>query len=105
MGGTGIIAYLILWIVVPQQIFIPNIAGADPGLQNQDIPKSDLVENYFTQKEEKKNKRTMTLGIILIAIGMIFLADNFLPRFDFGDFWPLILIGIGTGLLLNSKKN
>ena len=104
MGGTGIIAYLIMWVVVPEQIFIPHIAGVDLASQNQDIPKSGLVDNYFAQKEEKKNKRTMTLGVILIAFGIIFLADNFLPRFDFGDFWPLILIGIGAGLLLNAKK-
>lgn len=105
IGGTGIIAYLILWVLVPQQIFIPNMVSADSSSQNTNIPKSDLVDNYFAIQEEKKNKRSITLGIILIIFGMIFLADNFLPRINFGDFWPLILIGIGTAVLVNSKKN
>ncbi len=105
IGGTGIVAYLILWVLVPQQIFIPNMVSADSGSQNTNIPKSDLVDNYFAMKEEKKNKRSITLGIILIVFGMIFLADNFLPRINFGDFWPLLLIGIGIALLVNSKKN
>ncbi|QQS37872.1 MAG: PspC domain-containing protein [Ignavibacteriales bacterium] len=105
MGGTGIIAYLILWVLVPQQIFIPNMVSADSNSQNSNIPKSNLIDNYFAEQEEKKNKRSMTLGIILIVFGVIFLADNFLPRISFGDFWPILLIGIGTALLLNSKKN
>jgi len=42
-------------------------------------------------------------GLVLITLGLLFLADNFLPEVRFGDFWPLILIVIGAGLLWRKK--
>jgi hypothetical protein len=42
---------------------------------------------------------SLTGGLILIVLGLIFLADNFIPRFSVFDYWPLILVAIGAGLL------
>lgn len=44
-------------------------------------------------------------GIILVVVGLLFLADNFIPGFRIRDFWPLILIAIGVGLLWKSVKS
>ncbi len=38
--------------------------------------------------------------IVLITIGGLFLIDEFLPRWDFGDLWPVLLIVIGIMKLL-----
>jgi len=38
-------------------------------------------------------------GSILIVLGLLFLAKNLIPRFSLSDYWPLILIAIGAGLL------
>ena len=43
-------------------------------------------------------------GLVLITLGVLFLADNFLPDVRFGDFWPLILIVIGAGMLWKGRK-
>jgi len=113
LGGGGIIAYIILWIIVPESPLI--FAGSTPtgteeqsDAQNKDGTETGSSSNYFTayQKafDEQKKNRSMWGGIILILLGGLFLLDNFIPRFDFGDFWPLILIGVGAGLLLNAKK-
>jgi len=114
LGGGGIIAYIILWIIVPERAFVvtPGPATTDVGEQSdeQDKPGSETgsSSNYFTnyQKvfDEQKKNRAMWGGIILILLGGLFLLDNFIPRFDFGDFWPLILIGVGAGILINAKK-
>lgn len=105
MGGAGVVAYLLLWIFVPQRIYIPNVAGVEPNTTGTGFPpQSQPMQDYLSELEEKRSKRSMTAGIILIIFGMIFLADNFLPRINFGDLWPLILIGIGAGLLLTAKK-
>ena len=63
-----------------------------------------------TRKEapiEKKKRGSLIGGLVLITVGAIFLADEFIPNVDFGDLWPLILIVIGAGLLINTfaKKN
>lgn len=42
---------------------------------------------------------TLTAGFLLIALGAIFLAENFIPSFSslslIARYWPLILIAIG----------
>ncbi len=43
-------------------------------------------------------------GLVLITLGLLFLADNFLPDVRFGDFWPLILVVIGAGMLWRMRK-
>jgi len=43
-------------------------------------------------------------GLILIAVGAIFLAGNFMPGYDFSKLWPLILIAIGLGSLLEALR-
>jgi phage shock protein PspC (stress-responsive transcriptional regulator) len=114
LGGGGIIAYIIFWIIVPERTFVvtPGPAPTDPGEQSDERDNSGSEtgssNNYFTayQKvfDEQKKNRAMWGGIILILLGGLFLLDNFIPRFDFGDFWPLILIGVGAGILINAKK-
>jgi len=32
----------------------------------------------------------------------LFLADEFIPHVSFSDLWPIILVVIGIGLLINS---
>lgn len=38
--------------------------------------------------------------VILITIGGLFLVDQFFPRLDFGELWPVLLIAIGVMKLL-----
>ena len=114
LGGGGIFAYIILWIIVPERPFIvsPGPSPSDPGEQSDEQHKqgneTESSNSYFTSYQkafnEQKQNRAMWGGIILILLGGIFLLDNFIPRFDLGDFWPLILIGAGAGILINAKN-
>jgi phage shock protein C len=110
LGGTGIIAYVLLWIVVPEApYFVYNASSevsADPTINaaGTEIPPDQSVENYLKIQEEKKNKRIILGGILLILLGLVFLADNFIPRFDFSDLVPLLIVAAGVGILINSMK-
>ncbi|MDO8964277.1 MAG: DUF5668 domain-containing protein [Coriobacteriia bacterium] len=42
-------------------------------------------------------------GIVLIVLGGIFLAGQFLPGIDISKLWPLILIGIGVGIIVRRR--
>ncbi len=55
-------------------------------------------------KIESKPNKGKAMGFILITLGLIFLAHNFLPHFDIERFWPIILIGIGLSILFSGKK-
>lgn len=105
LGGSGVLAYIILWIVVPAAPYI-NADTENSTAHNQEN-NSSQNENQSSSnqfEETSKHRRTNTAGILLIVIGLIFLADNLFPMLDFDKFWPLILIAIGVGLLLNWKK-
>lgn len=108
LGGSGILAYIILWIVVPEEPYIAQSSDSAPQNEKTEAGDKDKEKRdaaYDEAYEEHKHKRRNFFGGLLVIIGVLFLADNFFPRFDFGDYWPLILIAIGAALILNSRNN
>ena len=115
LGGGGILAYIILWIVVPERPYeIPKDYQAK---SDKDEEKKNEF-HYSTEESEslninssgdatietKTNSRQIWIAIILIVIGGLLLLDNIFPRFNFDHYWPVILIVIGIGLLLKAKN-
>jgi phage shock protein PspC (stress-responsive transcriptional regulator) len=126
-GGGGFLIYLVLWIVTPENpIRIQpsvNQPGQDSQQSNQRPPDFQDGSSDFTpntpnagatygqspvepQTKERKNG-SLIGGLVLITLGVLFLADELIPQVNFGDLWPVILIVIGVGLLINTvtKRN
>jgi len=57
-----------------------------------------------TPKEKKRDDGSLIGGLVLVVLGLLFLANNLLPDFRFGDYWPVILIVIGAVLLWKSRS-
>ncbi len=55
----------------------------------------------------KEGSGSMTFGIVLILLGVLFLMDNFY-LIDFGnllsDYWPVILIIIGVNIIFKHRN-
>jgi phage shock protein PspC (stress-responsive transcriptional regulator) len=104
VGGGGVLAYLILWVVVPrnpepwfQQVNNPE-NPTDSSFENR----SETRPNSPWEMEPDKRKNTrgpMIGGLVLITLGVLFLLDRLVPSINFHDFWPVILIVIGAALL------
>lgn len=94
-GGGGLLAYIILWIVIPQQPM--GFTRAD-NKQGEGINVDNTTEPGVASKSKKHNT-SLIAGIVLIFIGLIILFDRILPYYNITDFWPLILIVIGALLL------
>lgn len=105
ISGVGFIAYILLWIIVPFEPVNPIITPEPPSSGTQTNSSGTSTPPPFSQQEVyRRNSAGSVFGIILIVIGGIFLADNFIPFFHFWHLWPLILIAIGIGLLLKAPK-
>lgn len=52
-----------------------------------------------------QRKDSILGGVVLIVLGFLFLARNLIPGFDFSDYWPVILIVIGTALIWRSRQS
>ena len=104
IGGSGVLFYIILWIVIPSD---ENIVSIHQNLN--DMEESTKQENQQntqfdpeSPKYKKKDDGSLIAGLILIALGVIFLVIRYFPRIDFGDLWPVILIIVGIVLLRNA---
>lgn len=97
--GSGIILYLLLLIILPKE----------PLILNEDISQSMFDENTKTENfqveiVEKKTNTRKLFGIILLVLGIVLLLDNLIPTFDFEIIFPLILIGAGLFLIIESFR-
>jgi len=94
LGGVGVIAYIIAWIIIPQ----------NPEQETERSKDYDRVEEIDINQEEgkKDNYKHVWGGLILIFLGLFFLMRSFFPRFILVNFWPIILIAIGIVLIVQS---
>jgi phage shock protein PspC (stress-responsive transcriptional regulator) len=112
-GGGGILLYLILWIAIPEEPF--NYFQADmasgevkPEQEGDQTTGQQTPPAYYPPR---KNNGALIAGLILIAVGAIFLIDRLLPdiHFRFRDFWPIVIVIAGLALIFTSfsgiKKN
>ncbi len=99
VGGSGILAYIICWIIIPEQARVVQAPATPEATPQPGTPASQPAV------ATNGHRGSTVVGIVLIVIGGLFLADNFLPHFHFADFWPVLLIIFGIGILSKSTKH
>ncbi|MEW5867061.1 MAG: PspC domain-containing protein [Bacillota bacterium] len=116
--GIGVLAYIIAWIVVP-----PN-PGPESGerfektesIRNEVIDKAKEVEARLKGEaahlgqggsprapgnERSPESSAKVVGVVLVCVGLLFLARNFWSWIDFGTLWPVVLVVAGVALLVS----
>ncbi len=87
-GGGGLLAYIIMWIVVPAKP-IPFRSGAqaspEPGGDAGGAADSERATSPASSAKAPSNT-SLVAGIILILVGVLFLANRMLPWFEIRDF-------------------
>jgi len=105
LGGSGLILYILLWIIVPEEENNNNNNNLE--MPDNEYKKENEREINMSEENKSKNVKnqgSLTAGLILISVGVLFLIDRFIPEINFADLWPVILIVIGLALIINSKK-
>ena len=114
LGESGIIAYIIGWIIIPQN---PN-GNTEDNSENKgeikgkikkgtDKANKKLEENLPEERSKGKSgrNRNIVLGVILIIAGLIFMGTTFFPWITWvawGTFWPVIIIVVGLVIMIRA---
>lgn len=100
LGGSGILAYLIAWLVIPETPF-PERNQPQP--MNNDNTIAESVNRPNSDRYRRQPGLTYA-GIVLILFGGVFLLREFLPRYLSRYSWALFLIILGILLLFPHRK-
>jgi phage shock protein C len=88
-GGAGVILYVIGWIAIPERS------------QEEAVGPSPRATGTSTER----TSGAVALGLVFVALGAFFLADEVWPDFlSWKYVWPIALIAIGAAILLRSRR-
>ena len=103
-GGSGVLVYIIMWIAIPAQ---HGNFNTYEDLSEKKSP--DLSSDEPEAKNQQNYNSAMIVGVTLILVGLLFLADRLFPAIQIIELWPLLLVGLGVLLikpeLLRPAKN
>jgi phage shock protein C len=105
-GGSGILLYIILWVVLPSDKSTPGITEENIKMNAEEIKnKATELSERFKSGSKHENSRII-VGVVLLLLGISFLFSNFgLFNFHWVEkLWPLILIFIAFSILTNDRR-
>ncbi|MEW5920014.1 MAG: PspC domain-containing protein [Bacillota bacterium] len=129
LGGGGLLVYIIAWIIIPDErkalAGLPGrFARQSTGMAEQNTAGDEEGKNAGNGQEEAGNgdaaqttgagrgqatwhdpgtQRRRNAGLILIGLGIVFLAYQlFGPLFRFT--WPILLVILGFYLLVRERR-
>ena len=82
-GGLGLLAYVIAWIVIPEE------TGAEP------IPSS---------RPDNRHGLALVVGAALVALGALLLVQQTVPWFSAAFFWPVVVVAVGVVVLTSARR-
>ncbi len=103
-NGVGLLLYIVAIFIIPRDDSGYRAAPETTASSGQTEGES---LNQNSEESEKKSKSRMIFGAILMVVGALLLLNDVFPSIDFGDIFPLVLLGLGSWLIypyLSSRK-
>ncbi len=109
-NGLGVLLYLVCWVVMPREGVAGGAtsAGVEGALAGAREAAQEAARAIGRAADEGGGAR-LAVGYALIALGLMLLLHNLdwirwpaWARFEV--LWPLILVGMGAGLLRRSMR-
>lgn len=121
LGGAGIAAYLVAWIIIPEEPYSGAISrGIAGGNIHENKTPSGELDEYAGDEEDFSggeagnasagscspgNDRTnQVFGVLLVVLGIAFLIRETLNLDIFRYMWPGLLILLGIFILFNNDR-
>lgn len=82
-GGLGVLAYVVAWIVIPEE------TGPEP-----DGPTGAV----------NRHGVALVVGTSLVALGALLLVREVVPWFSGAIFWPIVVVAIGLAVVASARR-
>jgi len=105
--GTGIIAYIIAVIIMPEgkaEPFNSDFQKSGNNEESKDSFSGNAGEWKQTEKFDSGRSKNI-IGLILIIAGVLFFARQVFHWFDLRFILPVIFIGIGAFIIFKSRRD
>jgi phage shock protein PspC (stress-responsive transcriptional regulator) len=107
-GGSGLIIYLVLLIVMPEADSYTDYIEVDEAGEAKKVKQEPMGKTEASDKKIERrmvNTGSVIFGLLLIFLGIFFFLRNFFPFFRFEYWFPLGLVLVGFILIIFSKKS
>lgn len=82
-GGLGLLAYVVAWIVIPEE------TGSE-----SDGPAGAV----------NRHAVALVVGTSLVALGALLLVREVVPWFAGAIFWPIVVVAIGLAVVASARR-
>ena len=100
-NGLGALIYLVMWLVVPAQGI--EAKGDDVIRANWDDMRAQASQ-LGKQIGGGGDGRSI-FGVLLLAVGVLLFAREFIPAIPGNVMWPLALIGVGVYIMFRQTRS
>lgn len=103
-GGFGLLAYIVLWIVIPERGQEQQSLDQRAQAAAQEMKTSATKMAESVGGSDRSSGRVI-FGMILVVLGIMALGNSLFPwhwmRWDI--FWALVIVGLGAMIILKRK--
>lgn len=118
-GGSGLIVYSLLWLIMPKSPSEPAIITEEKVKEvaqeikdkaeefRENIRQEEPQHKTRSHNHDSNQRRSGLFGWVLLILGLVFLFNSFAPmwmRMHAFSYWPLILVFLGLVMIVNSSK-
>jgi len=118
-GGSGLIVYVLLWLIMPKSSNEPAIITEEKVKEvaqeikdkaeefRENIKQEEPQHKTHSRNHDSNRRRGGLFGWVLLVLGLVFLFNSFAPtwmRMHAFSYWPLILVFLGLVMIVNSNK-
>ncbi len=128
-NGFGLLAYLVCWVVIPRAdaaapaVSATTTAAAEQGFEAVKVAGARVADEVRSAAHSvhvaaanaraaapEPARAQAAIGGLLVVSGVLLLADNLgwlrWPDWaNIGTLWPLLLVGLGVGLIVKSQRS